>query len=69
VRERSVIDCDLAKGKTGGEGGFFYETLGLGSKEFPFFHTRDSHSRRCDFVACPYSDSRSVGMLFQDTRL
>jgi hypothetical protein len=55
--------------QTGNEDDFFYETLGLGSKEFSFYHTRDSHSTRRDFVHCPYSDSRSVGILFQETRL
>ena len=55
--------------ETGCEGDFFYETLGLGSKEFSFYHTRDSHSSRRGFVAWPYSDSRSVAMLFQETRL
>ena len=55
--------------ETGCEGDFFYETLDLGTKEFSFDHTRNLHSRRGNFVACPYSDSRSVGMLFQETRL
>ena len=63
-----IKDCDLPK-ETGCEGDFFYETLGLGSKEFSIYHTRDSHSRRCDFVTFPYSDGRSVAILFQEPRL
>ena len=55
--------------ETGSEDDFFYETMALGREESSFDHTRDLHSRRGDFVACPYSDSRSVAILFQEPRL
>jgi hypothetical protein len=45
------------------------EIMGLGQEESSFDCARDSHSSRRDFVGCPYSDSRSVGILFQETRL
>jgi hypothetical protein len=45
------------------------EIMGLGQEESSFDCARDSHSSRRDFVACPYSDSRFVDILFQEIRL
>ena len=40
-----------------------HETLGLGSKESSFYHTRDSHSRRCDGVSRTRAASANAGGL------